>query len=304
MKKIIATILIILPIFLYFNYVSSLSVSDFSPILDKKVASMKTTEEKVKFLKSFSDMLAGPNFTQDKDAEAYKKIREYSLNMLNVFEYELKEEQAKNNSKNKNTSSKTTSNKKDSSKETTSIQSTSKSKSNLPLLSDNISNINEREIRNAILSWHNEERKNVWVNSYKYNLDLEWSATERANQIASMWKSWNFHARNSSDWYYNYNSILNRFSNLWINFPASVNWAASFSETVWYGWYSCSKSDCTQDLITAIKKTWTNLIMKEKSKNGSHYRAATMKHFTQMWAWIAIDNNRYYIVIHYWVNFN
>ena len=81
--------------------------------------------------------------------------------MLNVFEYELKEEQSKNNSKNKTTSSKTTSNKKDSSKETTSIQSTSKSKSNLPLISDNIPNINEREIRNAILSWHNEERKNV-----------------------------------------------------------------------------------------------------------------------------------------------
>jgi hypothetical protein len=45
--------------------------------------------------------------------------------------------------------------------------------------------------------------------------------------------------------------------------------------------------------------------MNEKSSNGSHYRAAVMKHFTQMWAWIAIDksNNRYYIVLHYWVNF-
>jgi hypothetical protein len=99
--------------------------------------------------------------------------------------------------------------------------------------------------------------------------------------------------------------MLNRFSNLWIKFPTSVKWAASFSESVWYWGYKCSKSDCTQDLITAIKKTWTNLIMKEKSSKGSHYNAATMKHFTQMWAWIAIDksNNRYYLVIHYWVDF-
>jgi hypothetical protein len=45
--------------------------------------------------------------------------------------------------------------------------------------------------------------------------------------------------------------------------------------------------------------------MWEKASNGSHYKAAVMKHFTQMWVWIAIDkvNNRYYLVIHYWVNF-
>ena len=310
MKKFIATILAILPMFFVFNQVNAISVSEFSPTIDKKVASMKTTEEKVKFLKSFCDMLAGPNFTQDKDAEAYKKIREYTLNMLGAFEYQLKEEQSKNNSKTKSTSSKNTSStsssttststKTTSSKTTTTTQKTYKS--SLPHISDNFSNVNEREVRNAVLSWHNEERKNVWVNSYKYNLDLEWSATTRANQIVSMWKSWNFHARNSSDWYYNYNSILNRFSNLWINFPGS-KWAASFSESVWYGSYKCSKSDCTQELIAAIKKTWTNLIMKEKSKNGSHYRAATMKHFTQMWVWIAVDKSNYYVVLHYGVNF-
>jgi hypothetical protein len=98
--------------------------------------------------------------------------------------------------------------------------------------------------------------------------------------------------------------MLNRFSNLWINFPGSVKWAASFSESIWYGTYKCSKSDCSDDLITAIKKTWTNLIMKEKASKGSHYNAAVMKHFTQMWAGIAIDksNNRYYLVLHYGVD--
>ena len=90
-----------------------------------------------------------------------------------------------------------------------------------------------------------------------------------------------------------------------IKFPSSIKWAASFSESIGYGSYKCSKSDCTQELITAIKKTWTWLIMKEKSSNGSHYRAVVMKHFTQMWVWIAIDkyHNRYYVVFHYWVNF-
>ena len=274
----------------------SLSVADFTPVLDKKVAKMKTTQEKVEWLQSFSDLLASPKYTKSKDAWLYKKVREYTLNMLEVFEYELKEEQAKN--WNKSTSNKVSSN-----SSTQTNQSTPKLK--LPHLSDNFSNIDEQKVRNTILSRHNEERKNIWANLYNYNLDLEWSATLRANKIADSHKTSNFHLRNAWDWYYNYNSILNRFSGLWITFWKSVKWAASFSETVWYGTYKCSKSDCTQELITAIKKTWTNLIMKEKSSNGSHYKAATMKHFTQMWAGIAIDksNNRYYLVIHHGVNF-
>lgn len=297
MKKLLILMLWIFTIFFIFPRESySLSITDFTPVLDKKVSKMKTTQEKVNWLQSYSDLLASPKYTKSKDAWLYKKVREYTLNMLEVFEYELKEEQAKN--WNKTTSQKTTSN---SSTQTT--QSTPKL--NLPHLSDNFSNIDEQKVRNAILSRHNEERKNIWANPYNYNLDLEWSATLRANKIADSHKTSNFHLRNAWDWYYNYNSILNRFSGLWITFWKSVKWAASFSETVWYGTYKCSKSDCTQDLITAIKKTWINLIMKEKASNGSHYKAATMKHFTQMWAWIAIDksNNRYYLVIHYWINF-
>ena len=77
------------------NYSQALSVANFTPALDKKVAKMKTTEEKVKFLQSFSDLLASPRFVQDKNAKLFSDLREYSLNMLRVFEYELKEEQSK-----------------------------------------------------------------------------------------------------------------------------------------------------------------------------------------------------------------
>jgi len=294
MKKFLAIIASLLPIFfISINQVNSLSIADFSPTLDKAVAKMGTTEKKVKFLRTFSDSLTDPSFTKDKNAKFFADLREYSLNMLSVFEYQLEEEQAETSSKNQTSSNKTT----------TTTQKISKS--NLPHLSDNFSNINEQKIRNAILSRHNEERNNVWVNPYTYNLDLEWSATTRANKLANSHKTSNLHLRNSWDWYYSYNSILNRFSDLWIKFPANIKWASSFSETIWYWGYKCSKSDCTDDVITAIKKTWTNLIMKEKASNGTHYKAASMKHFTHMWAWIAIDksNNRYYLVIHYWVGF-
>lgn len=300
MKKNFLLILCLFWVSFFSNYqANSISLADFTPWLDKKVASLKTTQEQVTFLQSFADVLNTPKFTKDKNARVYADLRQYTLNMLNVFQHELKQEQSAKTSKSsttKTTSTKTSTN-------TTSTKYTSTK--DLPHLSDNFSNIDEQKVRNAILSWHNDERENVWVNSYKYNLDLEWSATTWANKLANSSKTTNLHLRNSWDWTYSYDSILNRFSDLWINFPASVKWAASFSESIWYWYYKCSKSDCTQDLIAAIKKTRTWLIMKEKSTDGSHYRAAVMKHFTQMWAWIAIDksNNRYYIVQHYGVDF-
>ena len=304
MKKILLTILCALWVLFFYNYqANAISLTDFTPWLDKKVASLETTEEQVKFLQNFADTLATPKFTKDKNARVYKQLREYTLNMLNVFQHELKQEQASKTSKTSTTKTTSTKTSTKTSASTTTTKYTSTK--NLPHLPENFSNIDEQKVRSAILSWHNDERYNVWVNPYTYNLDLEWSATVWANKLASTSKIQNLHLRNSWDWTYNYNSLLNRFSDLWIKFPASVKWAASFSESIWYWYYKCSKSDCTQDLITAIKKTRTWLIMKEKSANGSHYRAAVMKHFTQMWAWIAIDksNNRYYIVIHYWVDF-
>ena len=295
MKKYISVVLTILSGFIFFANQSQaleLQLANFTPSIDKIVAKKKTTAEKVKFLQTFSDLLAQPTFTQDKKAWLFEDIRNYTLNMLNVFQHELQQEQAQSNTKTSVTSPNKTS-------------SSSKSYTKLPTLSDNFSNINEQKVRDAILSWHNEERESLWLNDYKYNLDLEWTATVRANEIASSSKTKNLHVRNSRDWTYNYNSILSRFSYLWVKFPASVKWAASFSESVWYWYYKCSKSDCTQTLIDSAKKTRTWLIMKEKSYNWDHYRAAVMKHFTQMGAWIAIDksNNRYYIVLHYWVNF-
>ena len=264
-----------------FNNAQAVSVADFTPALDKKIAKMETTEEKVKYLQSFSDLLSSSKYTKDKNAWFYADIRNYTLNMLNAFQSQLIEEWSGF------------------------VQFTKIVTSKLPHMSDNFWNINEQKVREAILSWHNEERKSLWRNAYLYNLDLEGSATLWANKLMESGKTSNLHPRNSGDGYYNYNSMLNRFSKLWINFPKSIWWGASFSESIWYNTYRCSKSDCTDDLISAIKKTWTWLIMKEKSSMGSHYKAVIMKYFTQMWAGVAIDKsrNRYYVVFHYWVDF-
>lgn len=291
MKKFLVIIFSILSIVIIsINQTQAVSVADFTPILDKKISKLETTEEKVKYLQSFSELLTESKYTKSKDAWLYNGIREYCLNMLNIFQHELNEELGKSFQW-------IVSNNSEFLVKTSILE--------LPHLSDNLPNIDIQKVRESILSWHNQERASLWRSAYKYSLDLEWSATTRANNLAVFGKIKNLHARNASDWYYNYNSMTNWFSNLWITFWNAPKWATSFSETVWRNVYKCDKSDCTQEIITAIKKTWNWLIMWEKASNGSHYKAAVMKHFTQMWVWIAIDkaNNRYYLVIHYWVNF-
>lgn len=296
MKNLLAIILSIASIVIIFtNQCKAVSIADFTPTLDKKIAKMETVQEKVEYLQYFTKLLSTTKYTKNNNARLYKEIKEYCLNMLNVFEYELREEQENNIIKNGIVSI----NSNDTAQTNQKINSSVR-------LSDNLPNIDVQKIRDALLSWHNEEKASLWRNPYRYNLNLEWSATIRANNLSVSGKTKNLHARNAWDWYYNYTSMTNRFSSIWINFWKAPKWAASFSETIWRNVYKCNKSDCTQDLITAVKKTRDWLIMKEKASNGSHYRAATMKHFTQMWAWIAIDknNNRYYLVIHYGVDTN
>lgn len=271
MKKILIFLVGIISL-ICFNQASAINVKDYSIALNKRLEKIKTTEEKIKYLENLSGSL---NYLcSGKNSDSYESIRIYTLSLIE----EIKS-WGKFTSFHKN------------------LQ--------LPRLSDNIPNIDEQKVRETVLLWHNEERYNVWANFYTYNIDLEWSANIRATKLANSQKIKNLHLRNAWDWEYNYDSILNRFSGLWINLPKSVKWGTSFSESIWYGFYKCNKSDCTQELIDAIKTTWTWLIMKEKNYNGSHYRAAVMKHFSQMWIWIAIDksNNRYYIVLHYAANF-
>ena len=142
MKKFFTIILSILSIVtISINQTQSVSVADFTPTLDKKISKMETTQEKIEYIQSFTKLLSSPKYTKNKDARLYKEIKEYCLNMLNVFEYELKEGQ---------TSDLTTTN----------YTQTSAKIGSLPHLSDNLPNVDIQKVRNAILSWHNEERRN------------------------------------------------------------------------------------------------------------------------------------------------
>ncbi len=125
---------------------------------------------------------------------------------------------------------------------------------------------------------------------------MNFSSLEWAQKLAK--QNYSTHKRLSSDWHYNYTSILNWFGDLWIKFD--YNWTA-FSENIAYQYYSCTKSDCTQDIINAIKK-WYNFFLSEKPYNWPHYRAIAHPYFDEIWVGVALVGKRYWVVSHYGIN--
>jgi len=107
------------------------------------------------------------------------------------------------------------------------------------------------------------------------------------------------HKRAVGDAYYDYNKIAKRFKNRGLVFTKK-SWV-TFSESIGYWYFSCKKTDCTEDLVQATKST-RKMYMKEKNKKSKpHYNALVSKYFTLMWVGVVVDEKKksYYITIHY-----
>ena len=162
---------------------------------------------------------------------------------------------------------------------------------------ETLANTNREEIAKYRSSLHNEERAKKGLSLFVYNKNLERSAYTRSNSIVELGRTSNFHKRNTSDWYYSYDSIKSWFANLGIVFNGE--WT-EFSENVWRGYYKCKDTDCTEAIKKAISSTW-KFFIKEASRNGPHYRAIVMPQYTKMGLGITLDpkTKKYFLVTHY-----
>ena len=160
-----------------------------------------------------------------------------------------------------------------------------------------ISNVDRNKIQSTRLSWHNDVRNDLWLSPYKINSSLNYSALVWAQELANNGRTSNTHSRDSSYWY-NYDKIMNWFNNLWISFNYK---STAFTENIAYQWYKCNKSDCTQELVSALRK-WFDFFMSEKSYNWSHYRAIIHEYFDQLWFGVATNWKYYWVVTHYAIN--
>lgn len=164
-------------------------------------------------------------------------------------------------------------------------------KSHMTTQNEVIWNIDWDRVKQERLAWHNYEREQNGLDPYTYNDTLNFTALNWAQQIANeQRKTWSTHARKSGDGYRNTDSIRDRFTNLWVN-------VVYFSESNAYGYYSCSKLDCTQEMIDILKKCFNRTYL-----NSWHYPAIISKTYDQIWLWVARNWNYVWITTHYWAN--
>lgn len=157
-------------------------------------------------------------------------------------------------------------------------------------------NIDLAEVEETRLQRNNELRTSKELKPYVLDADL--TATAQAwSEQAALQNSID-HKRKPSDWYYNYSGIEKWFADRGVKFR-NVN-RVTFSESVGYGYYKCDKEDCTDDLIKAIKSTWS-FYMKEQPYFGVHYKALVHPVFTTMGLGVAVneETKRYYLTVHY-----
>lgn len=156
--------------------------------------------------------------------------------------------------------------------------------------------IDTGKVEQTWLQWNNELREGLKLPGYTIDPRLsdtaqEWSENAVENQTID-------HKRKPTDGYYNYGGIEKRFLQHGVKFK-NIN-RATFSESLGYGYFSCKKTDCTDDLIKAMKTT-RNFYIAEQSVFGIHYKALVHPYFQTMGLGIAIDPllKRYYLTLHY-----
>lgn len=182
---------------------------------------------------------------------------------------------------------------------------TTTSQKTLPLLTpwlSSVANVDMSRVRTEWLSWYNATRSSLGRGVYSYDSRLDKTAQDW-NKVFAAGKWLNHHRRSPSDSYYNFTKISTWFADRWV--VGKVSGGATTTENVGYGYYRCTESDCTDELIAAIRTTY-DFFMSEKGKSfDAHYQSIIQPHFTKIWLDIIVEpsDNRYYLTVHYITDF-
>lgn len=159
-------------------------------------------------------------------------------------------------------------------------------------------NVDMEKVRSEWLSWYNTARGQNGLPSYVYD--------ESLNVTASNWsfyaKKRGFidHKRAGQSGYYDYKKVGQWFAGKGISFVRGSG-RSDYVENIGWDYYSCSATDCTDELLASIRHTY-NFFMGEKGKKyRAHYDSIMNKHYTKIGMGIAVDpvKKRYYLTVHY-----
>lgn len=158
-------------------------------------------------------------------------------------------------------------------------------------------NVDMARVRTTWVKWNNDARAKLGLKAYVYNDQLGRTAAVWSENAKS--QGYISHKRPGQTVYYDYNRLTSWFKNLGLTF-ANVG-GSTHTENIGWDYYSCSATDCTDQLLTAIKGTF-NFFMSEKVKvYSAHYDSIMSPNFREIGIGIAVDSakHKFYITIHY-----
>lgn len=163
-------------------------------------------------------------------------------------------------------------------------------------LGENVpANIDMTRVRAQWLDWYNAERAKLGKFPYVYNPQLNRSAVAWSETMQS--KGAMDHKRTGQTAYYDYNLITKWFADLGLVFK-NVN-SRTHTENIGWGYYSCSDSDCTDEVIGAIRSTLDFYLAEKGKSSQAHYQSLMNDYFKEIGLGLAFDGKKYYLTVHY-----
>lgn len=169
-------------------------------------------------------------------------------------------------------------------------------KNECQVLEENIpSNIDMIKIRTQWLAWYNAERAKLGKYPYTYNSQLNRSAviwSETMKKKGSM-----DHKRTGQTAYYDYNLITKWFADLGLVFKNIQS--RTHTENIGWGYYNCSDSDCTDEVLSGIRTTLDFYLGEKNKASQAHYQSLMNDYFKEIGLGLAFQGNKYYLTVHY-----
>lgn len=160
-------------------------------------------------------------------------------------------------------------------------------------VSSPVAGVDITKVQNTWLSWYNAERAKVGAPALVIVPELNKTAQTWADTAKQ--RGYIDHKRGTNT-YYDYNLIKKWFAQQGVTFNGK---GTVFGESIAWNTYSCNQSDCTDELIDAIRSSF-DFFDGEKKTGGPHYEMMVNKGYKQIGLGIAVDTKtkRYYLVTH------
>ncbi len=156
--------------------------------------------------------------------------------------------------------------------------------------------IDTKKVRDTWIAWYNKERSALGkpLLTEDINLDITsitWSKYAKKRGYID-------HKRPGTTAYYDYKRILKWFSDFGLNFP--LKGRASYGESIAWNRLVCEEKDCTNDLISTMKKAYNFFYNEKGSKYKPHYDMMINGNYKKIGLGIVIDeeNDKMWLTTH------